>query len=75
MSTLPILPPSDGSYGEHGREIFDDEDTSTASPASGSGSQGKGKVPKKVARAMASNIKTMLMGREGSWRKRKEVGG
>ena len=63
---------SDGSYGEHGREIFDEEVTLPVVTE-------KEKVAKrKVARPAASNIKTMLMGRgEGGQgqrrKKRKEV--
>ena len=77
---LPFLPPLspaplDGSYSEHGREIFDEE----TDPVGGVGDKkrppggkaGASKVAKRVAKP--GNIKAMVMGMGGGTKKRKEV--
>ena len=68
----------DGSYSEHGREIFDEEaDPQPGGPGGpgGAGGRGKkqppGKTKKRVARP--GGIKAMVMGMGGVAKKRKEV--
>lgn len=67
--------PVDGSYSEHGHEIFDEE----ADPqVGGQGTSGKkrprDKMPVKRRVAKPGGIKAMVMGMGGVAKKRKEVG-
>ena len=69
---------ADGSYSEHGREIFDEEadpQPGGLGDPGGPGSRGKkqppGKAKKRVARP--GGIKAMVMGMGGVAKKRKEV--
>ena len=67
---------TDGTYNEHGREIFDEEadpdarDKRQKAGAAGQGGGG-GKVARKVARP--GNIKAMVMNMAGGAKKKKEV--
>ena len=63
---------ADGSYSEHGREIFDEEaNPQPGGPGSGEKKQPSGKTKKRVARP--GGIKAMVMGMGGVAKKRKEV--
>ena len=69
---------ADGSYSEHGREIFDEEADpqpggpgGAGGPRSGGKNQPPGKTKKRVARP--GGIKAMVMGMGGVAKKRKEV--
>ena len=66
---------SDGSYSEHGREIFDEEADPQPGGAGGKrgplGSSGKKPLKRKVAKP--GGIKAMVMGMGGVAKRRKEV--
>ena len=79
ISPSSLSDSEDGSYNEHGREIFDEEIQSSAAAGGGGGGEKKTpagggggvRVSKKVARP--GNIKAMVMGMGGGTKKRKEV--
>lgn len=65
---------TDGSYSEHGREIFDEEVDPQSGKQGGQGAKnppGKGPVKRKVAKP--GGIKAMVMGMGGGAKKRKTV--
>lgn len=72
LVSFPCRP--DGSYSEHGREIFDEE----AAPQPGGQEQSGGRQQSGGKRkhnvAKPGSIKAMVMGMGGVARKRKEVG-
>ena len=74
---LPFLSLLDGSYSEHGREIFDDDETDPHPGGVGDkkrppgGKAGASKVAKRVAKP--GNIKAMVMGMGGGTKRKKEV--
>ena len=74
LHMFSILPYPDGSYSEHGREIFDEEVDPQSGEQGGRGAKkppGKGPVKRKVAKP--GGIKAMVMGMGGGAKKRKTV--